>query len=213
MMRKGMTVLLLLLMIGLSQPVVAEASTVTYVNQAERFVFLPEDTNLFDNFKGIMPGDVRAQEIQVKNGSESVVNIYLKINPIDEESEDFLEQLDLEIKHKETVIFKDQLANQGNFSEYKLLTKLEPKAKMSLELLLEVPTSLSKDFMNQEAEVEWLFKVEEVESKEPTGPDTFPNTGSSSNALYMVTGLLFVLAGQTLFGERKNHNSNTKKNS
>lgn len=213
MMRKGMTVLLLLLMIGLSQPVVAEASTVTYVNQAERFVFLPEDTNLFDNFKGIMPGDVRAQEIQVKNGSESVVNIYLKINPIDEESEDFLEQLDLEIKHKETVIFKDQLANQGNFSEYKLLTKLEPKAKMSLELLLEVPTSLSKAFMNQEAEVEWLFKVEEVESKEPTGPDTFPSTGSSSNALYMVTGLLFVLVGQTLFGERKNHNSNTKKNS
>ena len=213
MMRKGMTVLLLLLMIGLSQPVVAEASTVTYVNQAERFVFLPEDTNLFDNFKGIMPGDVRAQEIQVKNSSESVVNIYLKINPIDEESEDFLEQLDLEIKHKETVIFKDQLANQGNFSEYKLLTKLEPKAKMSLELLLEVPTSLSKAFMNQEAEVEWLFKVEEVESKEPTGPDTFPSTGASSNALYMVTGLLFVLVGQTLFGERKNHNSNTKKNS
>lgn len=213
MMRKGMTAMLFLLMIGLSQPLFAEASTVTYVNQAEHFIVIPEDTNLFENFKGIMPGDVRKQEIQVKNGSESVVNIYLKINPIDAESEDFLEQLNLKIKHKETVIFNDQLANQGSFSEYRLLTKLEPKADMSLDLLLEVPTSLTKEFMNQEAEIEWFFKVEEVESKEPTETGTFPNTGSSTNALYMMTGLLFILVGKTLFGERKNHNSSTKKNS
>lgn len=213
MMRKGMTAMLLLLMIGLTQPLYAEASTVTYVNRAEQFVFIPEDTNLFENFKGIMPGDARDQEIQVKNDSAGVVNIYLKINPIDAKSKDFLEQLNLKINNKETIIFNDPLASQGSFSEYKLLTKLEPKAKMSLDLLLEVPTSLSKEFMNQEAEVEWLFKVEEVETKQPTETDTFPKTGSSTNALYIVTGLLFILVGKALYGERKNHHSGTKKNS
>lgn len=213
MMRKGMTAMLLLLMIGLTQPLFVEASTVTYVNRAEQFVFVPEDTNLFENFKGIMPGDERNQEIQVRNNSTGVVNIYLKINPINAKSKDFLEQLNLKINNQETVIFNDQFASQGSFSDYKLLTKLEPKAKMSLDLLLEVPISLSKEFMHQEAEIEWLFKVEEVETKQPTDPNNFPKTGSSTNTLYIVVGLLFILVGKTLYGERKNHHSGPKKNS
>jgi len=212
MVKRVSTILLLLLMIGLSSPILVQASTVTYVNQAEQFVFLPKDTNLFENFQDIMPGDVRKQKIQVKNDSKVMVNIYLKINPINEESEDFLKQLGFIIKDKQLVLFNDKLANLGSFSEYKLLTKLEPKAKMSLDLLLEVPKSLSKEFMNQEAEIEWLFKVEEVGIDELPETGNLPKTGTTTNALYIVTGLLFILVGKTLFGERKNHSSRTKKN-
>lgn len=47
--------ILLMLLLSTSYPV--QASSVTYVNQADKFVFVPENTNLFENFKGVMPGD------------------------------------------------------------------------------------------------------------------------------------------------------------
>lgn len=210
MVRRMSALLLLILMIGLSTPILVEASTVTYVNQAERFVFVSDESDLFENFKDIMPGDVRKQKILVKNDSNVLVNIYLKIKPINEDSVAFLEQLNLRIEDKKKVLFNDRLTEQGSFSEYRLLTKLEPKAKMSLDLLLEVPKSLSQEFMNQEAEVEWLFKVEEIVIEEIPETDNLPKTGTTTNALYIVSGLLFILVGKTLYGERKNHNSRTK---
>lgn len=212
MVKRMSAMLLLLLILGLFSPVVVEASTVTYVNQAEKFVFVSEDSDLFEKFKDVMPGDVRKQKIQVKNDSKETVNIYLKIKSINEESEKFLEQLALTIKDKQSVLFKDQLSNQGSFTEFKLLAKLEPKAKMSLDLLLEVPKSLSKEFMNQEAEIEWVFQVEEVVVGELPNTDNLPKTGSTTNALYIVTGLLFILVGKTLFGERKSQNTRARKN-
>lgn len=210
MMKRMSALLLLILMIGLSSPVLVEATTVTYVNQAERFVFVSEDSDLFENFKDIMPGDIRKQEVLVKNDSNVLVNIYLKIKPINEDSVAFLEQLNLLIKDKDKVLFSDKLTEQGSFSEYRLLTKLEPKTKMSLNLLLEAPKSLSQEFMLQEAEVEWLFKVEEVVIEEKP-EDNLPKTGTTTSALYIVSGLLFILVGKALFGERKNHKSGTKK--
>lgn len=203
MMKRMSALLLLILMIGLFSPLLlAGASTVTYVNQAERFVFVSDESDLFENFKDIMPGDVRKQKILVKNDSNVLVNIYLKIKPINEDSVAFLEQLNLRIEDKKKVLFNDRLTEQGSFSDYRLLTKLEPKAKMSLDLMLEVPKSLSQAFMNQEAEVEWVFKVEEIEIPETSN---LPKTGTTTSSLYIVSGLLFMLVGKALYGERKNH--------
>lgn len=209
MVKRMTAMLLVLLVIGLSNPIFVEASTVSYVNQAERFVFIPQSSDLFENFKGLMPGDVRKQEIQVRNDSLVPVNIYLKFNPIDEDSIAFLEQVNLQIKDQDQVYFSDRLAKQGSFSAYKLLAKLEPNTHISLDLVLEVPKSLSKEFMNQDTEIEWMFKVEEVESSSGELPNTdnLPKTGTTTNALYIVSGLLFILVGKVLFGKRKNHHS------
>ena len=76
-------VMMLVLLLGIGAPAYAEGN-VTYLGGAEKFVFPPgsgyTDTDLFDNLKNVMPGDVLEQTIVVKNGffSTGSVKIYLR---------------------------------------------------------------------------------------------------------------------------------------
>lgn len=212
--------LFLLVIFALSSPVMAEASSVTYINQAERFVFVPADTDLFQNFKGVMPGDLRSQKIDVGNDSDGSIKIYMKINPVSKESEVFLQQLNLTIEDNEKVLLEERLDQQGQFSEFILLRQLEPDTQITLDITLEVPFSLSNEFMKHEAEVEWIFKVEEVSNGEL--PDTgnskppvtenpkLPKTGSLGENIWYAQGILSVTAGCFLIKKKTSLHSNQK---
>ena len=205
-MRRSLKSLMFLLVavFMISGTTVAEASSVTYVNQAERFVFVPEDTDLFENFKGVMPGDVRIQIIDVGNDSEVPVKIYLKMNPIDEESEAFLKQLKLTIEGDGIIFYEETMDQQGELSDFIELVPLEPEEKMPMNLTLEVPLSLSNEFMNQNVEVEWIFKVEEAERLPGTdGPPKLPDTGSASEGAWFIPGLMFIAAGSMILRKKQ----------
>jgi len=202
-------IVMLFLLIGTT---VVEASSVTYVNQAERFVFVPDDTDLFQDFKGVMPGDKRTQKIDIGNDSEVPVKIYLKMNPLSEEDEAFLQQMKLIIEDGEDVLFEEMLNQQGQFSEFILLKQLEPDEEMTLDLNLEIPLSMTNEFMNQEAKVQWIFKVEEITGKLPDtgGPEppvvekpTLPATGSMGEGLWYIQGILSVVAGGYLLKKKE----------
>ncbi|MFR1759206.1 MAG: hypothetical protein ACLSX2_05855 [Christensenellaceae bacterium] len=57
--------------LGLGSVALADDASVSYEGGAEQFVFLPgseyTDTDLFDGFKGVMPGDTLTQKITVTN--------------------------------------------------------------------------------------------------------------------------------------------------
>lgn len=83
-------VMMLVLLLGIGAPAYALDGNVTYEGGAEKFVFTPgsyyTDTDLFDGFKNVMPGDELTQTIQVKNGffGTGSVNIYLRAVAHDE---------------------------------------------------------------------------------------------------------------------------------
>ena len=58
-------VMMLVLLLGIGAPAYADG-IVSYQGGAEKFVFLDDD-DLFDNFKGVLPGDVLEQKITVRN--------------------------------------------------------------------------------------------------------------------------------------------------
>ena len=70
-MKKIMSILLsLLVLCGMAlAEEAASGASVTYEGRAEKFVFLPgselSDSDLFENFKGVLPGDVLTQQIRV----------------------------------------------------------------------------------------------------------------------------------------------------
>lgn len=83
-------VMMLVLLLGIGAPAYALDGNVTYQGGAEKFVFTPgsgyTDTDLFDGFKNVMPGDELTQTIQVKNGffGTGSVRIYLRAVAHDE---------------------------------------------------------------------------------------------------------------------------------
>ena len=76
-----LTVVILVLSLGAAA--LAEGASVSYEGGAEQFVFLPgseyTDTDLFDGFKGVMPGDTLTQKITVTNNhtGTDTVKIYM----------------------------------------------------------------------------------------------------------------------------------------
>lgn len=192
--------ILLVLLLSTSYPV--QASSVTYVNQADKFVFVPENTDLFENFKGVMPGDQVAQTIFVKNDSKVPVKIYLKINPIQSEDDQFLKQLTLTMNNQEVEVFNETLDQQGQFKQFILLAELNPQQQKTLDLLLDVPLTLSSEYMEYESEIQWIFKVEEDEGEVANLPDT----GSSSQHFITLSGGMMIIFGLLLItksSERK----------
>ena len=153
----------------------ALAASVTYEGGAERFVFLPgssySDTDLFEDFKNLLPGDVRTQTIRVQNDSGAPVRIYLRADPVDEADADFLNQLRMTVTAGSKEIFDAPAGVQDGLAENVLLGSFRQGGGTDLTVTLEVPIELGNEYMGRMGTVPWVFLAEEV-----AGGDT-PETG------------------------------------
>lgn len=95
-------------------PAMAAQSEVIYEGDAQEFVFIPASTDLFGNFKGVMPGDTLKQSIVVRNdASKGVkVKIYLQALGVVEQTQDFLSQLKLKVVQQGSSVLFDAPADQ-----------------------------------------------------------------------------------------------------
>ena len=212
--------LVLVLLLGMSATAFAE-SKVTYEGGAEKFVFLPgseyTETDLFENFKGVMPGDVITQEITVQNNYTKAekVNIYLRAvvhdeqgNPLSEEvarTEDlvsmqvFLSQLTMTVKQGDKVLFSASPDELDGLKENVLLGTFPGKSYTKLVVELSVPIELGNEYANRVGEVDWVFTAEEVTKTIQTGDDSDLILWAALMTLSLVTA-----AGVILTLKRKN---------
>ena len=212
--------LALLLLLGMGATAFAE-SKVTYEGGAEKFVFLPgseyTETDLFENFKGVMPGDVITQEITVRNNYTKAekVNIYLRAvvhdeqgNPLSEEvartedlvsMQDFLSQLTMTVKQGDKVLFSASPDELDGLKENVLLGTFPGKSQTKLVVELSVPIELGNEYANRVGEVDWVFTAEEVTKTIQTGDDSDLILWAALMTLSLVTA-----AGVILPLKRKN---------
>ncbi|MFR6664628.1 MAG: cell wall anchor protein, partial [Thomasclavelia spiroformis] len=61
----------------------AADTNVSFDGDAEDFIFLDGSQDLFDNFKNIMPGEVRTQNIVLKNDDHRELRFYLSADVLD----------------------------------------------------------------------------------------------------------------------------------
>ena len=191
-MRRFAAILLTLLLV--CSTALAAASSVTYVGGAEKFVFLPgseySDSDMFDNFKNVLPGDVLEQIVHVKNGSSKTVRIYMRAEGANAKDQDFLNQLHLNVTCKDSAIFDAQAGEKAQLTENTLLGTFKTNGETDLVVTLTVPVDLGNEYMGTVGIVPWTFMVEEI----PEEGDT-PQTGDWFNAAAWIGAAGILLAG------------------
>ena len=222
-----LTVVILVLSLGAAA--LAEGASVSYEGGAEQFVFLPgsdyTDTDLFDGFKGVMPGDTVTQKITVTNrlsGSDTV-KLYLRAqahgalagNPLSESvaaqesvvsMTDFLSQLSMTVKQGDRVIYQASPDELDGLAQNVLLGSFASGESVELTVELKVPAELDNRYAERIGEVDWVFVAEQIPAATTAKPDQ-PKTGDTASlilwivvaavALMSLAAMLFVRMRQS----------------
>ena len=158
------------LVLCLSLPSWADESVVRFAGEAEKFVYLPEDGDLFTDFKGVMPGDVRTQTVVVTNAYAEKVDIYLQAEGASEADKAFLSALKLAVVQGERVLFDGTADESDGLSARTLLGSFEKGQSATLLVTLTVPATLDNAFMDASGDVIWTFFAEQQAVR--TGDDS-----------------------------------------
>ncbi len=186
----------ILLCMTAALPVSAADGKVTYSGNAGSFVFEPGSehslTDLFPDFKGVMPGDTLTQKITVKNDADNKVKvkIYIRSLGAHEDSKEFLSQLGLQVQkseENEMAYMFDAAANEtAQLTDWVCLGTLYSGGEVNLDVTLNVPVELTNEFQSKIGYLDWEFMIEEfpVESTDPKPPLT-----GDSVPIGLLTGL------------------------
>lgn len=215
----------LALTLGMSFTTFAADSSVTYEGGAEKFIFLPgseyTDTDLFDNFKDVMPGDVLQESITVNNDYEGCdyVRIYMRAEVHDEDGnpmsekvaaetdlvsmQDFLSQLSMKVWNGDELIYEASPDELDGLQDNVLLGEFAYGDSAELTVELDVPIELGNMYQKRVGEVDWVFTVEELnypqEPEEPKAeqpqsvqPQTGDNTSIAGLVVVMVLAVVVI---------------------
>lgn len=205
-MKKIITLLITLaVLLSSTVTVFAADGKVTYSGNAGNFVFEPGSehslTDLFPNFKGVMPGDTLTQKITVKNDADNKVKvkIYIRSLGAHEDSVEFLSQLGLKVSKSEEnkmAYMFDAAANEtAQLTDWVCLGTLYSGGEVNLDVTLNVPTSLDNEFQNKIGYLDWEFMIEEfpIEEGDPKPPQTGDNSNMGLWFTIMICSLIMMI--------------------
>ena len=223
-MKKIITILIALtVLLSAAVSVQALDGNAVYSGNSGEFIFEPgseySPTDLFPNFKGVMPGDSLTQKITVKNDADKnvKVKIYVRSLGAHENSEEFLSKLGLRVKksddNKMEYMF-DAMANEtAQLTDWVCLGTLYSGGEVNLDVILDVPVELDNEFANEIGYLDWEFMIEEFPVEE-SDPDA-PQTGDDFDAALWITILacaLTVFVVIFIIRRKKNDEEGTEKN-
>lgn len=135
-------------------------------------------TDLFDNFKGVMPGDRLREDITIRNdaGDCDYIQLSMKAVPHDDQSNppspsaaggetaltmaDFLSRLTMRIYNGSTLIYEASPEEAGALADFVPLGALLPGQSLTLGVELDIPLDMGNEYANRVGEVDWVFLAE-----------------------------------------------------
>lgn len=175
-------VLMLLVVMSMSVTAFAASPSITFEGFSKGFDFQPgseyTETDLFGNFKNVMPGDTVTETITFTNSATDCdfVNLYMRAEAHDEtanplspkvaETEtvatmtEFLSKLSMKVWNGTELIYDASPDQLDGLKSNKLLGTFRTGETATLKVELTVPIDLGNEYANRVGEVDWIFHVE-----------------------------------------------------
>lgn len=186
---------------------------IIYTDGIDKFIFITDsdysDTDQFENFKTVMPGDTVEQRIRLRNdiSNDRKIKVYMRALGAHEGSDDFLAQLKLTIiKDTDTILFEAAADQAAQLTDWVYVGTLYSGGECELTAILEVPVTLGNEYANSAGYLDWEFGVSEypVEDSDPKPPQT-----GDDNQIFLWTALMlgsFAMLMILLFTRKKEAN-------
>lgn len=175
-------ILMLLLVMSFATTAFAADSSITFNGFTSGFDFQPgseyTETDLFGNFKNVMPGDTVTETITFTNSATDCdfVNLYMRAEAHDEtdnplspkvaEKEtvatmtEFLSKLSMKVWNGTELIYDASPDQLDGLKSNKFLGTFRTGETATLKVDLSVPIELDNKYANRVGEVDWIFHVE-----------------------------------------------------
>lgn len=175
-------ILMLLLVMSFATTAFAADSSITFTGFSSGFEFQPgseyTETDLFQNFKNVMPGDTVTETITFTNSATDCdfVNLYMRAEAHDEtdnplspkvaEKEsvatmtEFLSKLSMKVWNGTELIYDASPDQLDGLKSNKFLGTFRTGETATLKVELSVPIELDNKYANRVGEVDWIFHVE-----------------------------------------------------
>ena len=175
-------VLMLLMVMSLASTALAASPSITFNGFTSGFDFQPgseyTETDLFGNFKNVMPGDTVTETITFTNSATDCdfVNLYMRAEAHDEtdnplspkvaEKEtvatmtEFLSKLSMKVWNGTELIYEASPDELDGLKTNRLLGTFRTGETATLKVELSVPIELDNKYANRVGEVDWIFHVE-----------------------------------------------------
>lgn len=173
---------MLLIVISLSSTAYAAAPSITFKGFTSGFDFQPgseyTETDLFNSFKNVMPGDTVTETITFTNSASDCdfVNLYMRAEAHDETANplspkvaeketvaamtEFLSKLSMKVWNGTELIYDAAPNELGGLGSNKFLGTFRSGETATLKVELSVPIDLDNKFADRIGEVDWIFHVE-----------------------------------------------------
>lgn len=216
--KKIISILLIILTLFFNITTAFAAGSDVKLNNAYNYIFkLDPHEDLFENFKGIMPGEHREQLIVLQNTEKNKnVTIYMRAETF-EEYKEFLDYMTLEIYKSDTpdgekiLISKNTASEPGALSEDIKLAVMAPGEKFYITVLLDVDIKMGNSQALTKGVIRWIFSAEEeiINEKEPTtkkGADNEhenPFTGENRKGVIIAFSTIIISCGLIFISFKK----------
>lgn len=222
---RRISTLLMALALVLSLSVPAFASSVTFEGKSQGFALDGHNqltaTDLFGNFKNLMPGDSVSETITIQNVARDCDYIKLYIRAVPHGSgnglsgevaeiedsvasmQDFLSQLYMEVYQGSSRIYSGSPDELDGFRDNVYLGRYKKNQGTTLTVTLNVPADLDNEYAFRAGEVDWVFTVEcydESGKLIQTGQNNWPI------AVLLSLGVVVMAAGVVMISRKRKRN-------